>query len=528
MLMIYSALIIDNDPIVVNRLESVLIDQGMSVSSAKDQKGALDLVESSQFHIVFLGSFTKREESLELLSALKQKNPETIVAMVTSDRDSDKIIQCMRLGADDYLIKPVSDQQIVSAVIQLLEKIDHREKLEKKKLDSQRRNNLQSLGFMARGIAHDFNNILAAVLGHIEVAGSMLGTGTKEEIAALLDGGAHAVHQSKKITSTLLTFAEGDYPVKELTLVDDFFIKHILPGIKEKEIAIDYSSPHDLGRVMVDPDQMLQVISNVVMNAVKAVEKQGSIDIRCSNINASDDPLIPVASGDYVSISIADNGPGISKEVLSHIFDPYFTTKEVRNNKGMGLGLAICHSVVQRHNGYITAESTPGSGTRVVIFLPMAKEEPAAETSKNSDQLVFHSETRIVENGIQRVLFMDDETLIRDVVERFLKEMGYEPLMAAEGDSAVQLYLGSIESGKSINGVILDLTNNLGMGGIETLKQLKEIDPDVKAVVASGYYDDPVMHNYKDYGFYAAIEKPFRYKDLKKILAALVSWCPTR
>jgi CheY-like chemotaxis protein len=199
---------------------------------------------------------------------------------------------------------------------------------------------------------------------------------------------------------------------------------------------------------------------------------------------------------------------GVPEDCLSKIFDPYYTTKIMGAQKGMGLGLAVVYSILKKHNGCVTVDSTTHVGTIFHIYLPAYKKETKVRSIvKKASQ-----------NMKSKILFMDDEKIIRDIAEQIIHNIGYDAILAQHGIEAIELFKRERQLGGRFEAVILDLTVKGGMGGRETLKKLIEIDPDIKAIITSGYTNDPVIAKYRDYGFLGAITKPYKANDLKELL----------
>jgi CheY-like chemotaxis protein len=254
--------------------------------------------------------------------------------------------------------------------------------------------------------------------------------------------------------------------------------------------------------VEIDVGQISQVINNIMINANQAMPEGGIIRVTADNLIMDDGHDLPLEPDRYVRISVKDQGAGIAEEHLANIFDPYFTTKQ----EGSGFGLATSYSIIKRHGGIIEVESQLGIGTTFHIYLPVSDE---AAPEKIEEEVI---------RGRGRILVMDDEPSLRKMVGRMLEKLGYEPESAKDGAEAIEMYKNTKESGKSYDAVILDLTLPGGMGGIDVIQKLLEIDPEIKAIVSSGYSDDPVMAKSKKYGFKGVIPKPFESVSLSKVL----------
>jgi len=355
---------------------------------------------------------------------------------------------------------------------------------------------LESVGILAGGIAHDFNNILAAILGNIDLALRL--PCDEKATRTLLEAAKKASLRAKNLTGQLLTFAKGGEPVKRLAAIGEVILDSAEFILRGSKVRGDFQLPDDLWPVPVDSGQISQVIQNIILNADQAMPDGGVVEISCRNVHQeeSEGDL-----GDYVSIVIRDHGPGIPAHLLDSIFDPYFTTKA----EGHGLGLAVTHSIVAKHGGRITVESEEGQGTTFTICLPASPKE------KISEEPVVRVKKVV---GQVRILVMDDDKMVRTLTRSVLEYLGYMVVLAADGEEALRLYREHREAGTPIDLAILDLTIPGGMGGKETMKELLALDPQAKAIVASGYSNDPVMASYREYGFAAMLSKPFAVKEL--------------
>ena len=272
--------------------------------------------------------------------------------------------------------------------------------------------------------------------------------------------------------------------------------------------------PPGLHQVDVDRNQIQQVLNNLVINAIQATPGSGTLLVSAENVSVDrEQPIGTLALGDYVRISLEDSGAGISPEHLSRIFDPYFTTKTT----GSGLGLSTSYSILRNHGGLIQAESQIGVGTTFFIYLPRSlhpHSQPVVSPILAARAAAPHV------GG--RVLFMDDETILQELVAAMLDHLGYEVVCASHGEEVLELYAAAGAAGQPFDAVIVDLTVPGGMGGYEAMQRLLCLDPAVKAIVSSGYSNDPIMAEHQDHGFTGVIAKPYQLVELGKVLQKVI------
>nr|MDA8164204.1 ATP-binding protein [Desulfobacteraceae bacterium] len=362
---------------------------------------------------------------------------------------------------------------------------------------------LESIGLLAGGIAYDFNNILTAILGNISLARMFLPPGDKA--LERLDIAERASMRARGLSQQLLTFAKGGAPIKEAIEVPPVVKEAVDFALRGSRVRAVSSFPPDLRPVEADVSQLSQAISNLAINAVQAMPEGGVLSVTAANESLFPGNDLGLAAGEYVRIDVKDQGVGIPEEELKKIFDPYYTTKEL----GSGLGLSISFSIMKRHGGTITVDSTPGEGSTFSIFLPASEKSPVSPPKEAQQEAV---------PGLGRILVMDDEEAVSDIAAEMLRYLGYQTATVKEGAAAVSAYRQALAEGKPFAAVIVDLTIPAGMGGKETVRHLLEIDPQAKVIVSSGYANDPVMSGYLAYGFKGIIPKPFRLSDLSKTL----------
>jgi len=358
---------------------------------------------------------------------------------------------------------------------------------------------LESLGVLAGGIAHDFNNLLTAIIGNISVAKLYI-KGNEDALSVLSDA-ENSGFRAKSLTNQLMTFAKGGQPVKKVINLKEIIVDQTQFLLRGSQIIPYFTIENNLFNIEADGDQINQVLSNIIINARQSMNEIGSINIICENVTIKDKKNISLGKGDYIKIAIKDCGCGIPQENLNKIFDPYFSTKK----NGNGLGLASVYSIIKKHNGFIDVESKINVGTTFTIYLPA--------TNKNIDDDI--DKTIEIEHVSDcRILVMDDETIITTLLNKILTKYGYEVIISTDGEEAVSLYKKSLEENKKIDLVILDLTVPNGMGGKETMIELKKIDKEVKAIISSGYSNDSVINLVDEIGFAGYITKPYKIEDL--------------
>ncbi len=370
--------------------------------------------------------------------------------------------------------------------------------------------NLESIGTLAGGIAHDFNNLLMAVTGYIALAKTHLDP--QGAVYELLSEAERISFKGKELTQQLITFSKGGEPAKKIINLNALVRETLEDAMAGSGINTLFSIPDALNRIEADEGQIKQVINNIAVNAREAMSRGGTLRVSIDRIFTERDEKTPLDRGDYVRISFEDEGRGISDDVLPRIFDPYFTTKVMGSQKGTGLGLAVVYSIVKKHNGGVAVESVLGKGTTIILYLPLPA--PARVTK------IKETPQKPAPKG--KILFMDDEKIIREIAAQIINRLGYEAIMAENGLEAIELYVKERNSGGRFEVVILDLTVKRGTGGKETMTELLRVDPKVKAIISSGYTNDPAIARYSDFGFVGAITKPYKAKDLKDLIERVV------
>ncbi len=363
---------------------------------------------------------------------------------------------------------------------------------------------LESLGVLAGGIAHDFNNLLTGVSGNVSLAMEVLAEDSKA--FTLLQRIERAAVRAKGLSKQLLTFAAGGQPLRKNTSVGKLITETVTFALAGRAVDCDLALAPEL-YATVDRGQLAQVMQNLVINACEAMDNRGTLKVEAQYL--LDSAEVPGRHhGDYIQVEVSDTGSGIPQAALRRVFEPYFTTKQT----GTGLGLAVAHSIIKQHDGAIQITSEPDVGTTIRFWLPTSG--PPLETDLPHHDLG-------PQDGV-RILVMDDDPVVSEVAEMMLSRLGFKVTTTPEGSVAVEAWAEAMRSGNPFQLALLDMTVPGGMGGLETLKALKELDPQVRAIGTSGYSGQASLGTLQEHGFVAALPKPFTLSDMKGVLAEVM------
>ncbi len=381
---------------------------------------------------------------------------------------------------------------------------------------------MESLGVVVGGISNDLNNLLTAIMGSISLAKIYLPP--EDPAFQRLTQAQDACNNGKEISNRLFHFAKGIEPVKKVVRLEHLLREEIYFSLTTlpagaTTIQCNFHIEDDLHPVAIDERQFTQVINHLVKNAVEAMPQGGALSIRARNVasdksNCAEDTITRLLSGECIVMSIEDEGVGIPKEIIHKIFDPYFSTKETPGEtRGRGLGLAVCHSIIKKHGGILHIDSQPGVGTKVCIHLPAVLSRKKSAASLEAAPALKK----------KRILIMDDEIFVRTVAGEMLTHMGFEVEYTGDGQEAVDAYRTAMEAGNDFSLVILDLFVTGGTGGEEAMQKLLDIDPHIKGIVSTGFWDDPVARQYRHYGFQEVIQKPFSMEQLSEVIRRVLN-----
>lgn len=357
---------------------------------------------------------------------------------------------------------------------------------------------LEIVGILAGGIAHDFNNLLTGLSMNAELLGFAVKEGKIEEALVSLERMSPIFDRAKSLARRLLTFSKGGKPVlgvHDLSLHLKGWAEFALSGA---DVSLDLNISPDLWVCECDVQQIGQVVDNLVLNARQVTPSAGTITLTAENVT-TDKP--------YVCIAVTDHGPGIPREALGKVFDPFFTTKP----EGSGLGLATSNSIVRQHGGQITIETSSKTGTTFRAFLPASPNATAVPTTPS----------RVSYSGSGLALIMDDDDSIREVVSRMLESTGFKVVVARNGVEALDRYQDSLDRGEPLSFALLDLTVPGGMGGIETLANLRKKGSTATVAAMTGY-SDLTDASLREMGFQGLLAKPFSTEELLRLLNKLL------
>ncbi len=373
--------------------------------------------------------------------------------------------------------------------------------------DRQKVEKLNSIGTLAGGIAHDFNNILAGLYGNISLAKGKLAKDFPDHPGfRYIEAAEKSMNRATALTNQLLTFSKGGVPVKESLSLNHLIEEVVQFNLSGSNVKPVISCPNDLWLALADQGQLQQVFGNLTINAKQAMPDGGYLHVLLENIEIPDNRQPGLQRGKYIKITLADNGIGITPEHLKRIFDPYFTTKQTGN----GLGLATAYSIIEKHGGQISVTSQLGKGTTFTVYLQAALVQTLPAVPLTSDAPLRQKAAKI--------LVMDDEEMICDIIKAQLEDDGYRVETVPEGSLAVARYREALAEGAPFDLVILDLTIPGGMGGKDTVKEILALHPQARVIVSSGYAADPVMANYAEYGFKGIVPKPYNPSSLSNVL----------
>ncbi|GFO58760.1 hypothetical protein GMST_10850 [Geomonas silvestris] len=372
---------------------------------------------------------------------------------------------------------------------------------------------LESLGVLAGGIAHDFNNVLTGVLGNISFAQALV----PEDHPALtpLKDAEEASLRAAELARQLLTFARGGKPIKKRVLVRQLLEDSVALALSGSRVVAAMRLADDVDALEADPGLVTQAFSNILINAAQAMPEGGTVSVEGRRLRLGRRNTLGVPTGTYLRISFRDEGTGIPEALQRRIFDPYFSTKPGSS----GLGLASAYTIIVNHGGHIDVRSRAGKGATIICHLPASGELPAPLLKPRPSPAPTTPQRGAV-------LIMDDEHIVRKVATKMLESLGYRVTACSSGEQAIERYQEGLRAGRPYLAVLMDLTIPAGMGGKEAAREILNLDPQARLVVSSGYFDDPVMADYRAFGFCAVMPKPYKLAELALVMGRLSEEAP--
>ncbi len=396
----------------------------------------------------------------------------------------------------------------IAGLVMIMRDVTSRQLIEAELQKAQR---LESLAALAGGIAHEFNNILTMIIGNIALSRLYPVTGEMKDI---LDEAEKASIKGRNLANQILAFSKAGEMAKKALGVEGLLRDAVSLSAASTPNKFELSMPGGLWPIMAGEGQMMQAINNMLMNAHQAMPGGRPVMVTAGNVSVKAGELPPLSEGNYVRISFEDSGPFVPGVDSPGVLDPFFAA----GVKNQGFGLAIAYSIVKKHGGCIITEAGR-QGRTFKLYLPALPDLKTGAKDERQEEDRFNP---VYERG--RILLMDDEEGVRVVIARMLEQCGYAVDLAKDGDAAIEMYRDALKagSGSPYDAVILDLVVSSGPDGKETVRRLKDMDPGVRAIAATGNYNDPVMARFGDYGFRDVLAKPFLVEDLNRVLGKVI------
>lgn len=515
-------LVVDDDTLMRKSIVTFLQDNGYEVLQAQDGEEGLDVFRRQAPDLILLDLRMPKMDGLEVLEAITKESREIPVIIVSGAGSMSDAIKTLKLGAWDYVTKPITDLALLEhAVTKSLERAELirenrcyqnylEEEVEKRTAELHQAQKLEAIGTLAGGIAHDFNNILSAILGYSEMAKGNLPADSQavKDLEKVISAGNRAADLVKQ----LLTFSrQGE---QELQPVQ---IHHI---IKEALKLLDASIPSTIeirrnissncAPILADPTQIHQILLNLCTNARHAMlEKGGILSVSLSQVEVPEAglPQVPkLTGGTYLLLRVSDTGFGMDRDTMAQIFDPFFSTKE--RGEGTGLGLAVVHGIVTKLGGQITVSSEPGKGTVFQIYFPVVDMEEAVKQGKTASVL----------GGKERILVVDDEVELAEMIQRMLADLGYDATSFTDSVEALQEFTGDT---KAYDLVITDMTMP-SITGAELARRMVAVKPGMPIILCTGFSEIMDEEKAKAIGIREYIMKPVIKSELAKIVRTVL------
>ena len=393
---------------------------------------------------------------------------------------------------------------------------------------------------LAEGMARDFDQILTNVVGNLTIAKNL--NGPHNAIAVRLNEMERSLQRARDLIEQMFSITPEQAEPRIRSALEPAVQEAVSEVLRGTMIRAEYLFPRNLPEVDIDKEAFSHAIRNIVTNSVQAMDK-GVVRFSAENIPHSQfsyRPDLPLKVGDYICLHIQDQGHGISEKAMPRVFEPYFTTR----SGSQGLGLTTALSSIQRMGGTILINSTPGVGTTISLYLPIATGDAPTPSSSQALPKMSGSATgglpklrpgtgvlptmgltvpMAMPGHKRRILLMDDEQMILDIVSRMLGHLGYDVTTCTDGSQAIAAFAKSKSHSEPFDVVMMDLVIPNGVGGQDAVHTIKKIDPGAKVIASSGHLEHPVMLDHKKFGFNAVLEKPYKLEKLQQVIEAVIN-----
>lgn len=370
-----TVLYVEDNAIARDQVARVLSARGYHLIIASDGQQGIESYRQHQPHITLTDIMMPHKSGLEMAREIRALTPEAQIVCMTAFSESDFMIEAIDIGINQFVIKPVNFNKLLAALDRCQAQIELQLRQHTLEEENLRGKKMEAVCILAGGMAHDFNNLLQIILGYVSLARMNAEPGSKaEQLLAIAEKSSET---ARELGARLLTFAKGGYAAMQPARIETVLREAVLAECAGSSMTCRFELAEDLPLLPIDLPQMRQTFTHLAANAREAMNPDGTLQISAALCHLTSQNAMALTPGEYLQITFTDSGAGIAPENLPKIFDPYFTTKDSVSQKGLGLGLALSHSIIRRHRGQIRAESAPGVGTSIHMYLPISPSHTA-------------------------------------------------------------------------------------------------------------------------------------------------------
>ncbi len=505
-------LICDDDPLMTTSIQALLGTEKYLLRTTNSSRRALTLINAESPDLVILDIMMPEMTGFELLDAVDRECSDAAFIIITGEASIDSAIKAIRKGASDYLRKPFEPDELIIRVENVLKQQQMKQahacvQAEKRQLENQLRQSqkMEAIGTLAGGIAHDFNNVLSIILGNTELA---LADMPDEHPAHLnLERILTASLRAREMIQQLLSFSRKDESGRKPLRLNSVISESL--KLMRASLPTNITIERDISTTecitIADATQLHQIMLNLCTNAAHAMEPNGGVlSIRLDPVTLDGASDMDLAPGDYARLVVADTGHGIDKAVIDRIFDPYFTTKET--GKGTGMGLSVVHGIITACGGAIKAFSGPGRFTEFHLYLPRV------DAIIDTEPAIFNQQH--LPGGHEHILIVDDETMLVDMMQQVLEQLGYTVSTHSNGADALKAF---VACPRVYDLLITDMTMP-GMTGTDLAKAVKAVRNEIPIILCTGFNEQISQANAQSLGIQSLIMKPVAMQELAKTI----------